>query len=891
MNEELIIDGRRVDMSPDTRIVLNFKSNLLGDVSKITASNSQTISLPKTTRNREIFDHATAPAYSSGFRYRKHAAEYSRNGVKIISDAYALLLDSADNYEIALYWGEMTKFQSWVNSGLKISDLDFSNIYQIWKSPPTIATCYNGSTPDEFYYPDDDYLYYVDYDCGLGSVETMPESVSSKITLHPVMSVRRLLLKIQEEAGIKFEFPAGFMDRKDSTAASRSGIFQGLAIPMLTRKDASQQTKTLTITGWHSASNSMQRYAGIVFTAPASEHYELGSKKYDMFFGKQVEATTIKFKNAGHVKMSILINVQIATKWINRNWVETPVLELGINGDIKMVPCRYVGGFKEIGRSPGWRYHSGFIAYDYEADIDEGHELSLLVEMGKDSEFYRYDASTATPFSPNTVTVTPPQAEINISLGEYFRVNGNLPDVGQVDLIKALSAMYGLSVVPSGKADTLKFIRLDDLFNNRANAVDWSDKMIASGGGEPDRVKFSFGEYAQKNNFRYAEDTTVQTTGEGSFYINNESLDASKDVITLPFAASDETVVKTKDGIDYKGAIVPIYKKNEDGEIEMNTSLKPRILKIVSDGTVESTGNKAIGRFLPITFSELLSRYYGVLSNVVNNALTITENFRLDEFDLLNLDFTKPVYLKQYGRYYGIVSVQTNDGYCAVELLQFPVGDAVTPTLLYSINGGGWLVNLHPWSGSLKAKTVFGGIISTEDISNFGAVMSGPEMGILDLRECDFLGNTLFIASTPVGDRYSLEYVSELYLPKGIQRISERAFEISRGVREYHFQPGLKEIAYMAFSYNYALEVVEFPEGIEKIGGYAFYMCQKLATIIFNNPIPPQIVSDAFSQMGQTIPEGTPKRIIIPSGTYALYSTVEAFSYLISGQGYVIEER
>ena len=105
MNEELIIDGRRVDMSPDTRIVLNFKSNLLGDVSKITASNSQTISLPKTTRNREIFDHATAPAYSSGFRYRKHAAEYSRNGVKIISDAYALLLDSADNYEIALYWG------------------------------------------------------------------------------------------------------------------------------------------------------------------------------------------------------------------------------------------------------------------------------------------------------------------------------------------------------------------------------------------------------------------------------------------------------------------------------------------------------------------------------------------------------------------------------------------------------------------------------------------------------------------------------------------------------------------------------------------------------------------------------------------------------------------
>lgn len=891
MNEELIIDGRRVDMSPDTRIVLNFKSNLLGDISKISASNSQTISLPKTTRNREIFDHATAPSYNSAFRYRKHAAEYSRNGVKIISDAYAVLLDSADNYEVALYWGEMTKFQLWVNSGLKISDLDFSTIYQVWKSPPTIATCYNGNTPDEFYYPDDSFLYYVDYDNGLGSVETMPSAVSSKITLHPVMSVRRLLLKIQEEAGIKFEFPAGFMDRKDATAPARSGIFQGLAIPMLTRKDNSQQTKTITLTGHNDAKNSMNRYAGLIFTAPASEHYTLGTRKYDMFFGGQVEATTIKFTNAGHVKMSIFITVQMATKWINRNWVETPSLELGINGVIKIVPCR-VGGLKQVGQSPGWRYHTCELSYTYEADVDEGHEVSLLVEMGKDSEFYKYYSNTATAFSPASITVNPPQAEINISLGDYFRVNGNLPDVGQLDLVKALSAMYGLSVVPSGKTDTLKFIRLDDLFNNRANAVDWSDKLIASGGGEPDRVKYTLGDYVRKNNFKYAEDTTVQANGDGSFYIDNESLEPQKDIITLPFAPCDEKVVKTVDDVNYYGAIVPIYKMNEDGEIEMNTSLKPRILKIVSDGTPESSGAKAIGRFIPITFTELLSKYYGMLSKVVNNAITITENFRLTEFDLLNLDFAKPVYLKQYGRYYGIVSVQTNDGYCAVELLQFPVGDSVSPTLLYAYDGSeNWEANLKSWSGRLTVKTIFGGTVSAEEISAIGEAMTGPAMGVLDLRPCQFLGTTLYIASKKFGDRYSLEYIAELYLPKGIERISERAFEISRGVREYHFQEGLKEIAYMAFSYNYALERIEFPASVKKIGGYAFYMCQKLAIIVFNSPIPPEIDNTAFSQMGQTIPQGTPKLILIPSGTYALYSTVAAFSYLVSGQGYTIQEQ
>ena len=449
--------------------------------------------------------------------------------------------------------------------------------------------------------------------------------------------------------------------------------------------------------------------------------------------------------------------------------------------------------------------------------------------------------------------------------------------------------MYGLFVVPSGVADKLKFVSLDDLVARKADAVDWSSRVIRTNDGEPERVKYALGDYARRNFFRYAEDNTVDKDATGEIDVNNEGLEPTKDIITLPFAASDETIVNTEKNLS--GALIKQYKFNDDGTTVEANNLKPRILQIVSDGTVQQSGTKAIGRFVPLTFDKLIAKYQRTLAEFLNNAITITERIRLTEYELLNLDFTRPVFLRQYGRYYGIVSVQTGEDYCTVELLQFPAGDAVTPTLLYSINGGDWVANLQPWSGSLKVKTVFGGAISTEDISNFGAVMSGPDMGVLDLRDCNFVGTTLYIASTNVGERYSLEYISELYLPFGIQTISERAFEISRGVREYHFQTGLKEVAYMAFSYNYGLEVIEFPEGIEKIGGYAFYMCHKLATIIFNNPIPPQIVSTAFSQMGQLVPEGTPKRIIIPSGTYALYSTVEAFSYLISGQGYTIEER
>ena len=105
MKEELYIDDQIVDLYPDKPITLNFKSNILHDISKITASNSYTIQLPKTTRNRCVLDNPTAPAYDSRFRYRTHAARYLRNGMIVIDSATAIVMESSESYEIALTWG------------------------------------------------------------------------------------------------------------------------------------------------------------------------------------------------------------------------------------------------------------------------------------------------------------------------------------------------------------------------------------------------------------------------------------------------------------------------------------------------------------------------------------------------------------------------------------------------------------------------------------------------------------------------------------------------------------------------------------------------------------------------------------------------------------------
>ena len=64
---------------------------------------------------------------------------------------------------------------------------------------------------------------------------------------------------------------------------------------------------------------------------------------------------------------------------------------------------------------------------------------------------------------------------------------------------------------------------------------------------------------------------------------------------------------------------------------------------------------------------------YDYLQEIVYHPYIITESFRLDEFDLRDIDFTRPVYLEKYNAYFAIVSIQRDaNGKCKCELIKLP---------------------------------------------------------------------------------------------------------------------------------------------------------------------------------------------------------------------------
>lgn len=123
-NQQLYIDGILMDLGEDFSVTLDIKSNLFRDITKVTANNTYTIQLPKTTHNMTSIDWSAKPKSGSRYPFAFHKARYFRNGLELIKDGKATLLSVGDNIEIAIYWGLFPAFSSLLEDDLKLNELN-----------------------------------------------------------------------------------------------------------------------------------------------------------------------------------------------------------------------------------------------------------------------------------------------------------------------------------------------------------------------------------------------------------------------------------------------------------------------------------------------------------------------------------------------------------------------------------------------------------------------------------------------------------------------------------------------------------------------------------------------------------------------------------------------
>lgn len=230
-------------------------------------------------------------------------------------------------------------------------------------------------------------------------------------------------------------------------------------------------------------------------------------------------------------------------------------------------------------------------------------------------------------------------------------------------------------------------ISIDDIIANvqKNDIIDWSDRVILNDIHRvdmPDASVFTIDDLAQSNILDYDNDDDVKTDTHGTITIRNENIEKEAKLVELPFSASEN---ENTAGLDRPCALVPIYEDDSKGGANYS-ECSPRILS-VRGGYYNTIDIKAIGVFDPwMKFggeNGIVKTRYASYQKVVDRLRIITIRAKLTALDLYNLDYTKPVYIAQFGQIFAIYSVETGeDGICDCQLLKLKV-DGVVPAHYY----------------------------------------------------------------------------------------------------------------------------------------------------------------------------------------------------------------
>lgn len=591
MKEELYIKGESVDLG-DSEITLNFKSNLLGDISKITASNSYTIKLPRTNKNIRLLDFPDVAGHESYMMRDYFNAEYYRNGVKLFDAKAVLISCSEDGFDVALTWGMSEKFIQLMNDDKSIQE--FADMALPWNSSTTYD---NGLVNGQLSHG------YIRHNAGIDV-----DSNRDKIFIHPSVNCMRLLEEIASYYGLTMDW------------GSYKQYIELLYLPLISQKASSKYnffeaniTGTLDSDIKYVKFTQINRVDGINISN--TETYGDVVRIYETSLDWELDILIYTNKHN-------TLNVVELAFYSNAQYIKS--LQISSN-DIGL--CAY----------------KGVIPFD----ITEYSNITIRIRINNGA-LLGIIKSYIKIFSEDVQSV---------SYNQYYPIGSNLPDISVVDFIKQICWLFGLFAI---KSDTgVSFISVNKIIDNRDKAVDWSKKLVPTGWTAKE-TSYTFGDFAQKNYFRYEENENAKSA-DGYMVVQNKTLDHEKDLAKLPYTAGG-------DNGDMRA--VPYFKWSDDGTIVELEDCGDRIMQLVI--SFDSQGKEdARLDFSDLKFQNRVSRF-GLSSyqDLIKSPFVIKDTFRLTEIDLKNLDYTIPVYIERYAAFFAIISIKSQGDYSECELLK-----------------------------------------------------------------------------------------------------------------------------------------------------------------------------------------------------------------------------
>lgn len=737
MKEQLFIikDGERyeLDLNNPSGISLNYKSNLFGDLSKITCSHSYTFRIPLTQRNRIIFDNAEEIRHESDILRKKLIAEYYQNGINLFNNANLYLESvSSSSYNAVMTWDAIEGLNTLKENDIPLNELPNDDTETLFGSVEAstedesfdntklvLNPIYNSGIPY--------YRWNVPY-----KATGRPISRYTSFSAYPmpVVPVYKILQLINSHFKTKFNLGNAITIGNAKNFNPMREVVEKGVLPLvgkdlnyhqrLQRKCYLSGMRFIYVDTKISEENELYIPDVIQFTqvkigAPG-DYLESGTlrlSRHDYFgtnytnVGVQPKIKDISVELDGCIQACFVDypaghttnDEEVPTLSIyqrQRVWKST--MEGG-----RMTHRTYyewaeldsVDG-ESVGTSNGYRI------FEFDFALENGanrlscenvkslggalifvfnHRLRDIVSMQKDIEVFLKNSDKC--ISPHSIDVI-----------------SNLPDIGCLAFVKSLFYMIGAFPTVTKDMEICPAF-FDDIKHNIecGNTLDWSDKLCSSYAELPSEIKFKTGDFSQRNYYLMKsddidnptdpdEENDIYASGIGYLQVNDFTLDKDKTIIQVPFFPP---YILNRSFPSYEtGNTIKSWTLSDHADSNERDSVYNRLefskpnpaIGIIKDrirtkelNTGESVDDGAVMTMeIWNGFASMNSNpSFSYLQEIISKPYMITESINLDEFDLRDLDYSKPIYLSKYNSYFAVVSIKRDSkGKCKCELIKLP---------------------------------------------------------------------------------------------------------------------------------------------------------------------------------------------------------------------------
>lgn len=589
-----------IDLKPDSGVSLQLKSNLFSPIDKITLNHSFTIQAPDTSQNRMAFGVGNHVAADSDQVRMKFPCKFYRNGVLLLSGSCYVQSVESGSFSLLLMWG-LTGLEA-LKEGGDLSDLDLGNMtFEGVKDGKPIP---NYNTYAEAM---ENVMFFAHSNGDFAVKNEYHKSAIDQFT--PCIAARTVFKKCLEAAGIAYEV--------DETAFE---FMKRLALPLPTLDSGELEIK---VNGLGTQGSQDDKAGNTSFYDGA---FYLTGFSTDVSNVTVVDGSRFTVDSACDLKLSYKV-------------VFGPDELLGLSR-IRLCVVEYDDEGNKTSREYKWPEYTrlstengGLVYYmdDVEINISSKGEFYFIV-LGSASNLVRAEVESLI-------------AEFNeppITAGMELSIAANLPKLSKINYVKALCQICGIFPIPPvDGSNVIRFVTPGILLANKDKAVDWSGFV----NGQPKKIDFAFSDFAKRNLITYKD-------GEkhaAAFPMDSPTADEEKTAFELPFMHLD-------------GGRWPLWSVEYDEENQVyewtRESVDPAIYCLRPSGGDESTD--AFLSFDEITPTMILKRWQP-LADAVKRAKVIQVELLLPQTAVKYVDYSVPVYIEQFGGYFGIISL-TNSG-------------------------------------------------------------------------------------------------------------------------------------------------------------------------------------------------------------------------------------